>query len=76
MSKTKLRKLMIIIEETGADRGSAFNVYLSGDVERLKELDYDLLSPAEFWGSKLFGICIDTLQNAGVIKNKTKPEVH
>lgn len=64
----KKRRLMIVIEETGADGGKGFNLYLSGDKERLGTISPDNYSPAEFWASKLFTICCDAVTLAGSVK--------
>lgn len=68
----KLRKLMIVIEETGTDGGKGFITSLKGDTERLRDplLKYDELSPAEFWGSRLFDLCAQVLAQTGVAKTK------
>lgn len=78
MKKQKLRKIMIVIEETGTDGGQGFNVYLLGDKERFgdKTLKAKDLSPAEFWGSKLFNICIDALKQAGVVQTERNTTAH
>jgi len=56
---------MIVIEETGEHGGKGFNLYLSGDKERVGKVADDQLSPAEFWGSKLFLICASAVQKTG-----------
>ncbi len=67
----KFRKLIIVFEETGTHDGKGFNVYLDGDRDRLKTItDPHDLSPAEFWASKLFSICIGLLKEAGVVQSK------
>lgn len=62
------RKITIVIEETGTDGGKGFNVYMSGDKERLGKIPEAEYSPAEIWGSKLFSICTSTLRACGAIK--------
>jgi len=64
---------MIVIEETGGGKdGDEFNMYLTGDTERLSTIkDTDEMSPAEFWGSQLFQICQQALVNSGALKNAT-----
>lgn len=50
---------MIVIEETGLSDGKGFNIYMAGDKERLQQtprIAEDDMSPAEFWGMKLFSI--------------------
>ncbi len=67
----KKRKLMIVVEETGTDNGRGFNVYLSGDTERLKTLkNEEDMSPAEFCGSKIFIICADAIKKSGVVQRE------
>lgn len=64
----KRRKVMIVIEEIGT--GDEFNVYMEGDIERIKDktIPDNELSTAEFWGSRLFHICINAMNSAGAIK--------
>lgn len=63
------KKVMIVIEETG-DEGQ-FNVFMAGDVERLDgKTPLKDLGVAEFWASKLFQVCTNTLTQAGVIKSE------
>ena len=71
----KRRKVMIVIEEIGA--GDEFNVYMEGDIDRLKDVTFppDKLSTAEFWGSRLFSICVDAINKTGALKSvKQMPE--
>lgn len=76
------RKLMIVIEEDGTNGGKGFRVYMAGDKERLqKGTPEDQLSPAEFWGLKLFQICVNAINKAGALQTVTsmpgsKDEVH
>lgn len=74
--KSKLRKVMIVVEETGANDGRGFNVYLAGDKERINSVEDVDLSPAEFWGKRLFQICIDACIKAGAVKSVDKKGVH
>lgn len=76
MTETKRRKVMIVVEETGANDGRGFNVYLSGDKDRIGKIQDVDLSPAEFWGSRLFQICIDACLKAGAVKTVDKKGVH
>jgi hypothetical protein len=64
----KRRKVMIVIEEIGP--GDEFNVYMEGDIDRLKDKTFpdDKLSTAEFWGSRLFSICVNAINSAGALK--------
>lgn len=61
------RRIEIVIEETGEENGKGFNVYLSGDKERIGKVKEDDMSPAEFWGSKLFLICTNALKQSGAV---------
>lgn len=60
------KKLMIVVEDTG---GSNFNLYLAGDTGRLGKTNEKDLSAAEFWGHKLFSICVDAAHQAGAVKS-------
>lgn len=74
MSKPK-KKIMIVIEDTGGYGGNGFNVYLTGDTQRLDgKTPNEELTAAEFWGAKLMQICIGTLHSAGVVKNVKEPQ--
>lgn len=64
------RKLMIVIQEE--DGGNGFNVYLSGDKERIGRIPDSELGPAEFWGSRLFRICGQAIQQSGALKSVTQ----
>ena len=59
---------MIVVEEIGP--GDEFNVYMEGDIERLrdKSVPDTQLTTAEFWGAKLFQICINAMSAAGAVK--------
>lgn len=71
------RKVMIVIEETGTNNGKGFNIYLAGDIERFKSpISEKDMTPAEFYGMKLFKICIGALVQIGVIKNVVPPGAH
>lgn len=60
------RKLMIVIEDRG--NGREFNMYMAGDKDRIDRVPEKELGPAEFWASKLFTICAQVLEEAGVLK--------
>lgn len=69
-----MKTVKIVIEETGVNtpEGKGFQVYLEGDIANIQlGVDDDLLSPAEFWGKKLFGICGAVLQETGALKSVT-----
>lgn len=63
----KHKKLMIVIEENGQQNGKGFNVYLDGDKERVGTIPKEDLSPAEFWGSKLFEIVLNVMRQTGAV---------
>lgn len=65
-----MKKLMIVIEES---ENGEFNCYLSGDKERIGKIPDEHLGPAEFYGSKLFSICIGVLKQSGAVKS-IKPQ--
>lgn len=69
---TKLKKLIIVIEEDGTLNGNGFRIYLDGDKERLGSTKDDDLSPAEFWGKHLFRIVINSVKGAGALKSVNK----
>lgn len=73
----KLRKLMIVIEDTGTENGKGFQVYLTGDVERLsdKSVKHEDYCPAEYWGMSLMSICAQVLEQTGAMKSKVKKKV-
>ncbi len=62
------RKLMIVVEENGDNDGKGFNVHLEGDKERLGTVPESELTAAEFWGGKLFNVCIGVLSQSGAVK--------
>lgn len=73
----KLRSLSIMIVENGKGDGQGFDVFLKGDTERLLKFQKqgktmgevaEEMSPAEFWGTTLFSLCVDALRQANVIK--------
>ena len=64
-----MKKLMIVIQETGEHNGKGYNVTLEGDTERLNATPNDQLSPAEFWGKKLFQVCVQVLKDVGAVDN-------
>ncbi len=66
------KKVMIVIEETGEQNGKGYNVYLDGDTSRIGRVPDDELTPAEFYGAKLFQICQKVLKDIGAVKTVTK----
>jgi hypothetical protein len=71
------KKTYIIFEETGEYGGKGFNVYtegLSPGVDKLtSEEQVNKLSPADFWGLRMFQIVTGLMREAGVIQ-QVKPK--
>lgn len=65
----KLKKIKIVIEETGSDDGKGFILYMEGDKERIGRISENELGAAEFWGSKLFSICVSAVTKANAVTN-------
>jgi hypothetical protein len=61
---------MIVIEENGSNNGNGFDVYMAGDMQRIPLVSESEMTPAEFWGSRLFVVCMNVLQQSGVVKSK------
>lgn len=75
MAKPKLRKIMLVVEETGernADGSQPFNVYLAGDKERIGYVPKEMLSAAEFWAQSFLGICMGAMKQSGALQTITK----
>lgn len=72
MSKDKNRTVMIVFQDTNEHNGNGFKVFLSGDIERLRHLENEDLSGAEYWGKQLFKVVSDIIQKAGVVRS-TEP---
>lgn len=73
--RKKKRKVLLIIEDTGEHEGDGFRFYMGGDKERLNgTLTAEELGPAEFWGSALFNVCVQTLNAAGALNPGSKGE--
>lgn len=73
----KRKRLIIVIEEDGSQDGKSFNVYLDGDKERIGMIPDKDLSPAEWWGGRLFQVCVDSMRASGCVQNeqdRTKPQ--
>lgn len=67
----KLKTINIVIQETGEEGGKGFNVYMSGDKDRLVQqggITEGEMTPAEFWGYKLFGMVVKVLKEAKAVK--------
>jgi hypothetical protein len=63
MNNMALKKLMIVIEETGEQNDKEFVIHLEGDTGNLKNgTPENKLSAAEFWGMRLFWLCATTVQ--------------
>lgn len=70
-AKGEGRKIMIVIEEDKGGHG--FNVYMAGDKERLQQnIPTDQMTAAEFWGSRLFQICVHAVRQAGAVQSETQ----
>ena len=61
------KKLKIVFADTG---GKNFNFYIEGDTEGIADTPEDQMTPAQFYGSKLFEVCRSSLEEAGIIKSK------
>lgn len=70
------KKVSIVIEEIEETGGKRFCMYLEGlspeankmtTEEQMKEL-----SPADFWGLRLFRICVGIMNDTGVIREVKK----
>lgn len=61
------KKIFIVIEENESGNGE-FSVFMGGDIHRIGKVHDKDLTAAEFWGHVIFGIAIETLKKAGVIK--------
>lgn len=73
----KLRKLMIVVEDTGEHGGKGFNVYLDGDIDRLQAgIAVDDRSPAEHWGLELFRVCGEIITQTGTGREIKKEDAH
>jgi len=61
------KKICIMVEEGhGTDE---FKVYMDGDIHRLKKgIPSDFMTPAEFWATNLFNICLEAMKQAGAIR--------
>lgn len=69
LTKGTGKKIMIVVEEDVGGHG--FNVYMAGDKERMqKGISPDEMSAAEFWGSRLFSICIEAVKQTGAADKK------
>lgn len=59
------KKICIMVEEEHGD--DKFKVYLDGDIHRLKKnIPSEFMTPAEFWASRLYWICVEAMKAAGV----------
>lgn len=61
---------MIVIEDVAPD--GQFSFYMQGDKERLsdKSVSDNDLTAAEFWGSKMFELCIGFMKSQGLLKKE------
>jgi len=67
----KPKKVMIIIEDAGI--GDSFNLYISGDIDLTSPPSE--MSPAQYWGSRLFKLCTAAVQEIKVLRNKNTKEL-
>lgn len=74
MSEQKLKRTMIVIQENGEHGGKGYNVTFEGDTDRIGTVPDEDLTPAEFYGSKLFQICTNVLNDIGAVKNVFKKQ--
>ena len=65
------KRVCIVFEETGEQGGKGFHMYLEGlSPEACKmttEEQMNKLSPADFWGMRMFQICTGIMKDTGVI---------
>lgn len=65
------KRVCIVFQETGEQGGKAFETFLEGlSPEALKmttEEQLNKLSPADFWGLRMFQICAGMLRDSGVV---------
>lgn len=65
------KRVCIVFEESGEHGGKGFNVYLEGlsleATTMTSQEQIDKLSPADFWGLRMFQICIELMKKAGVV---------
>lgn len=67
------KKVYIVFEETGEQGGKEFAVYMEGITEKMKTIkdpvqQTNLLSPAEFWGLRMFQHVTEILAEVGVVQ--------
>lgn len=65
-----LKKISIVVEETGTHGGKGFQVYLSGHDRDLDKVPDAEKTTAEWWAYRLFSIVIHALKEAGVIQTQ------
>lgn len=65
------KRVCIVFEETGEHAGKGFNTYLEGLSKEAETMttqeQLTKLSPADFWGLRMFQICSGIMHEAGVI---------
>lgn len=75
--KLPLKRVSIVFDENESHGGKGFNVYLEGlspqavaiiNSGKSEEM-IDKLSPAEFWASRMFNICVSIMFNQGVVQS-------
>lgn len=75
--KKKKRKILLVVEDTGQYDGDGFVFYMAGDKERLDKglMEPEKMCPAEFWGMKLFSVCVGALNESNALDDISK-EAH
>lgn len=67
------KKVMIIFEETGGHGGKEFKTYIEGISKEAGEMSEEeqtvKLSPAEFWGLRVFQIATDIMAKTGILSS-------
>ena len=64
------KRVTIVFEETGdTPEGKGFDCFLEGVSPERRKLPDDELSPAEFWGMKMFAFVVHDLNQVGVVKS-------
>lgn len=66
MSETN-KTLKIVFSDNGKNAGKGFNLYLDGDTDGIEDIPEDKMTPAQYYGSKLFEVCKSALEEAGIL---------
>ncbi len=64
----------VIGSEDDGDPGEnqPFKLYLQEDKGRIGKIPDEQLCDAEFWGHRLFSVCVGLVQKSGALKNTTQ----